>query len=44
MADASFTITADDAGDYLKVVFNPPSAAGSTSQYVIGASIKMFVF
>lgn len=44
MADASFTITADNTGDYLKVVFNPPSTAGSTSQYVVGASAKLFQF
>lgn len=44
MSDAAFAITADDTGDYLKVVFTPPSTAGSTSQYTAGAAMKWFQF
>ena len=44
ISDASFAITADDTNDYLKIVFTPPSTAGSSSQYSVGASIKIFPF
>ena len=44
MSDAVFTISADNTGDYLKIVFTPPSTAGSTSQYNISASAKFYIF
>jgi len=44
MSDAAFTITAADAGDYLKVTFTPPSTAGSSSQYNMRACIKFHIF
>ena len=44
IADAAFAITADDTNDYLKIVFTPPSTAGSSSQYSVGASAKLFIF